>query len=243
MAGLTGKIAIVTGSSRGIGRAIAERLARDGALVIVNYTRNVNAAREVVAAIDQAGGRARLVQADVRRAEEVLRLFDEAQRLGGVDIVVANAGVTMARPFIETRDEDYEQMFEVNARGTFLVLREAARRLRDGGRVVTISTADTALALAGTSVYSASKAAAEELTKVLSKELGGRGITVNVVSPGVTETEMLDATPQFRQLGVQRSPLGRLGTPADIADVVGFVVSDEARWLTGQNVQASGGIA
>jgi 3-oxoacyl-[acyl-carrier protein] reductase len=242
MAALTGKIAIVTGSSRGIGRAIAERLARDGAQVVVNYTRGADAARAVVSAIERAGGRARAVQADVSRAEEVLRLFEEAQRLGGVDIVVANAGVTMSRPFIETRDEDYEQMFAVNTRGTFFVLREAARRLRDGGRVVTISTGATVMSPVGASVYAASKAAAEQLTRVLSKELGDRGITANIVSPGVTETDMLSVTPQFRQIGLELSPLGRLGTPADIADVVGFVVSDEGRWLTGQNVQATGGL-
>jgi 3-oxoacyl-[acyl-carrier protein] reductase len=242
MAGLTGKVAIVTGSSRGIGRAIAERLARDGAQVVINYTRAADAAHEVVSAIERVGGRARAVQADVSRGEEVQRLFDEAQRLGGLDIVVANAGVTMSRPFVETRDEDYEQMFAVNTRGTFFVLREAARRLRDGGRIVTISTAATVVSPAGSSVYVASKAASEQLTRVLAKELGTRGITVNIVSPGVTETDMLSVTPHFRQVGLDLSPLARLGTPADIADVVGFVVSHEGRWLTGQNVQASGGM-
>jgi 3-oxoacyl-[acyl-carrier protein] reductase len=242
MGRLDGKIAIVTGSSRGIGRAIAERLARDGAQVVVNYTRRADAAREVLSAIERAGGRARAVQADVSRADDVRRLFDEAERLGGVDIVVSNAGVVMARPFVETRDEDYEQMFSINTRGTFFVLREAARRVRNGGRIITISTGATVLSPAGESVYVASKAAAEQLTRVLARELGGRGVTANIVSPGVTETDMLEVTPQFRQVGVDLSPFGRLGTPADIADVVGFVASDDARWLTGQNLQATGGI-
>jgi 3-oxoacyl-[acyl-carrier protein] reductase len=133
-------------------------------------------------------------------------------------------------------------VFAVNTRGTFYLLREAARRLRDRGRIVTMSTAATVLSPPGGSVYAASKAAAEELTRVLSKELGACGTTVNVVSPGVTETEMLEATPQMRELGVQLSPFRRLGTPADIADVVAFVVSEDARWLTGETLQASGGV-
>jgi 3-oxoacyl-[acyl-carrier protein] reductase len=243
MAGLTGKIAIVTGSSRGIGRAIAERLARDGARVVINYTGDREAARDVTSAIERAGGRATAVQADVSRPEDVLRLFDEAQRLGGIDIMVVNAGVTTSGPFAEMRDEDFDRTFSVNARGAFFCLREAARRLRDNGRIVTISTVATALAPAGASVYAASKAAAEQMTRVLSKELGDRGITANVVSPGVTETAMLEITPQFRKVGLALSPFGRLGTPVDIADVVSFVVSDDARWLTGENLHASGGIA
>jgi 3-oxoacyl-[acyl-carrier protein] reductase len=243
MAALSGKVAIVTGSSRGIGRAIAERLAREGARVVINYTRGADAARDLASAIERAGGRATVVQADVGRREDVERLFDEAERLGGVDIVVANAGRVISGSIVDMRDEDFDEVFAVNARGTFFVLREAARRMRDGGRIVTISTAGTALAPAGASVYAASKSAAEELTRVLSKELGARGITANIVSPGMTETDMLEAVPQYKQVGVALSPFGRLGTPADIADVVAFVVSDDARWLTGENLHASGGIA
>jgi 3-oxoacyl-[acyl-carrier protein] reductase len=239
---LDGKIAIVTGSSRGIGRAIAERLAADGAQVVVNYTRAVEAARDVVAMIERAGGRAVAVQADVSRLDDVRRLFATAERLGGVDIVVANAGVIVTRPFAETLDEDYEHMFAINARGTFYTLREAARRVRDGGRIVTISTAATILSPPDASVYTASKAAAEQLTRVLAHELGVRAITANIVSPGVTETDLLAAAPQFRPLGLSLTPLRRLGTPADIADVVAFLVSPAARWLTAQNIQASGGL-
>jgi len=215
---LEGKIAIVTGSSRGIGRAIAERLAADGAQVIVNFTRGAAAAREVVTAIEQAGGRAIAVQADVSRLDDVRRLFAAAERFGGVDIVVANAG--------ETPDEDYEELFAINVRGTVYILREAARRIHDGGRIVTIST----------------KAAADWLTRVLAHELGARAVTANIVSPGVTETDMLEATPQLRPLGLALSPLRRLGTPADIADVVAFLVGPAARWLTAQNIQATGGL-
>jgi 3-oxoacyl-[acyl-carrier protein] reductase len=242
MGRLDGKIAIVTGSSRGIGRAIAERLARDGANLVVNYSKGADAAREVVSAVDRAGGRARAVQADVSRVEDVRRLFDEAGKLGDIDIVVANAGIAMFGPLAEMRDEDYERVFAVNTRGTFFVLREAARRLRAGGRIVTVSTAATMLSSATGSLYLASKAAAEQLTRVLSKELGARCITVNVVSPGVTDTDMLAGVPQFRQIGIKQSPLGRLGLPTDIADVVGFLASDDARWITGQNLQASGGM-
>jgi 3-oxoacyl-[acyl-carrier protein] reductase len=242
MAALTRKVAIVTGSSRGIGRAVAERLARDGAQVIVNYAKSADAARDVVAGIERAGGKAVAVHADVSRGEDVRRLFDEAERLGGVDILVANAGALVNKPFAETSDEDYEQIFAVNARGTFFLLREAARRLRDGGRVVTISTAATVLSPPRVSAYVASKAAAEGFTRVLSKELGARGITVNVVSPGATETDMLEDTPEIKAAAPKLSTLGRLGKPSDIADVVAFVVSDDARWITGQTLHASGGL-
>jgi 3-oxoacyl-[acyl-carrier protein] reductase len=242
MADLTGKIAIVTGSSRGIGRAIAQRLARDGAQVIVNYAARAESAREVVAQIERAGGRATAMQADVSRAEDVRRLFDGAQRSGGVDIVVANAGVVLSRTLAETSDEEFERIFATNTRGTFFVLREAARRVRDHGRIVTISTAATVLAPVTSAIYGASKTAIEHLTRVLAKELGGRGITANIVSPGVTETDMLDQAAHYRQVGVEMSPFGRLGTPADIADVVAFVVSEPARWITGQNLQATGGM-
>lgn len=224
MGALDGKIAIVTGGSRGIGRAIAERLGRDGAQVVVNYAKRADAAREVVSAIERAGGRARAVQADVSRVEEVRRLFDAAEELGGIDIVVANAGIAMFAPMTELRDEDYEQVFGINARGTFFVLREAAKRLRAGGRIIAVSTAATKLSSAAGALYFGSKAAIEQFARVLSKELGARGITVNIVSPGVTDTDMLAGVPQFKQVGIERSPLGRLGAPGDIAGVVGFLV-------------------
>ena len=243
MALLKGKIAVVTGASRGIGRGIAERLANDGATVVVNYTKSAGEAEKVVAAIKDRGGVAMAVQADVSKVGDIRRLFQEAKKaFGRLDILINNAGIFWAKPILETTEEEYDGMFAVNAKGQFFALQEAAKHMADGGRIVNISTGGTKLAFPGISVYGASKAALEFFTKVAAKELGARRITVNTVSPGYTETDML-SDPQFRTIGVQASPLGRLGTPADIAQVVSFVVSDEAGWITGDTIQAGGGVA
>jgi 3-oxoacyl-[acyl-carrier protein] reductase len=244
MASLDGKVALVTGSSRGIGRAIAERLARDGAMVVVNYARSADAAREVVSAIEATGGRAAAVQADVSRVEDVRRLVRETvERFGRLDILVNNAGTAVYKPLVEAMEEDFDKTFALNARGTFFAMQEAARRMADGGRIVSLSTGGTVSGAPGASFYAGSKAAVEQFTKALAKEIGGRGITVNAVSPGFTDTDMLGDNPQFKEMGAQLSPLGRLGKPEDVADVVGFLASEEARWITGQNVQAGGGVA
>lgn len=243
MALLKGKIAVVTGASRGIGRGIAERLANDGATVVVNYTKSAGEAEKVVAAIKDRGGVAMAVQADVSKVGDIRRLFQEAKKaFGRLDILINNAGIFWAKPILETTEEEYDGMFAVNAKGQFFALQEAAKHMADGGRIVNISTGGTKLAFPGISVYGASKAALEFFTKVAAKELGARRITVNTVSPGYTETDML-SDPQFRTIGVQASPLGRLGTPADIAQVVSFVVSEEAGWITGDTIQAGGGVA
>ncbi|HSE58871.1 MAG TPA: SDR family oxidoreductase [Nitrospiraceae bacterium] len=243
MAGLNGKVAIVTGASRGIGRAIAERLAQDGASVVVNYTRNADEAKKVVAGIEDKGGRAIAIQADVGRIADVRRLFQEVhQAFGRLDILINNAGIFWPKPLAEVTEREYDEMFSVNAKGPLFAMQEAAKRMADGGRIVNLSTGGTQLAFPGISLYGGSKSALEFFTKVAAKELGSRAITVNTIAPGYTETDMLPSDPSFRQMGEQSSPLKRLGTPKDIADVVAFIVSDDARWITGGTIQAGGGV-
>ena len=243
MASLKGKVAVVTGASRGIGRGIAERLARDGATIVVNYTKSAEEAEKVVAGIKAQGGTAMAVQADVSKVNDIRRLIQETTKAyGRLDILINNAGIFWAKSIIETTEEEYDRMFAVNAKGQFFALQEAAKHMVEGGRIVNISTGGTKLAFPGISAYGGSKSALEFFTKVAAKELGPKKITVNTVSPGYTETDML-SDPQFRTIGVQASPLGRLGTPTDIAQVVSFVVSEEAGWITGDTIQAGGGVA
>jgi 3-oxoacyl-[acyl-carrier protein] reductase len=243
MASLKEKVALVTGASRGIGRGIAERLAADGAAVVVNYTKRASEAEKVVSAIKSRGGKALAVQADVGKVSDIRRLFEETRKaFGRLDILINNAGIFWTKPIVETTEEEYERMFAVNAKGQFFALQEAAKQMADGGRIVNISTGATKLFFPGSGIYGASKAALEFFTKVAAKELGAKNITVNTVSPGYTETDMLN-DPQFRTIGTQASPLGRLGTPTDIAQVVSFIVSDEAGWITGDTIQAGGGVA
>ena len=243
MSSLKGKVAVVTGASRGIGRGIAERLAKDGATIVVNYTKSAGEAEKVVSGIKGKGGNAMAVQADVSKVEDIRRLFQETKKVyGRLDILVNNAGIFWAKPILETTEEEYDQMFAVNAKGQFFALQEAAKHMAEGGRIVNISTGGTKRAFPGISAYGGSKSALEFFTKVAAKELGPKHITVNTVSPGYTETDML-SDPQFRTTGIQASPLGRLGTPADIAKVVAFIVSDDGGWITGDTIQAGGGVA
>ncbi|WP_338867926.1 SDR family oxidoreductase [Myxococcus stipitatus] len=238
---LEGKTAIVTGASRGIGRVIAQRLARDGAKVAVVYAGQRDKAQEVVQAITAEGGLALALQADVSSAGDVKRMFDEVERgLGVPHIVIANAGTLVVKPMAEAAEEDYEKAFAVNGRGSFLTFSEAARRVPDGGRIIGFTTNLTLLSRPGVALYAASKAVVEQLVKGLARELGARKVTVNAVSPGPTDTEML--MPSRRASAVESTPLGRLGEPRDIADVVAFLVSEEARWITGQIVGVNGGI-
>jgi 3-oxoacyl-[acyl-carrier protein] reductase len=239
---LEGKIAIVTGASQGIGRAIAERLAGEGANVIVGYIDDAQKASEVVRLIEERGGRAVSVEADVRRPDSVKNLFDEALgHWGNVDIAIANAGVNLNKPVLETTDEDFERIFSVNARGTFFVFREAAKRIRDGGRIVGVSTNMTIQARPGIALYAGSKAAVEQFVKVLARELGSRMITVNAVAPGPTDTAMVSKL--SRDTAPAATPFGRLGEPGDIADVVAFLASPESRWVNGQIIGVNGGLA
>ena len=243
MGPLIEKVVIVTGASNGIGRAIVERLARDGATVVVNYSKSAESARQVVNGIEAKGGKALAVQADVSQAAEARRLVrDTASRFGRLDILVNNAGMFLYKPLAETTEDEFDRMFALNTKGPYFALQEAAKVMTDGGRIVNISTDGTHMGFAGASAYLGSKGALEQFTKGLAHELAPRRITVNTVSPGYTDTAMLPADPTFRQIGEQASPLKRLGTPEDIADVVAFVASDEARWLTGQNIHAGGGV-
>ncbi|MER9685561.1 SDR family oxidoreductase [Mesorhizobium sp. M0139] len=239
---LQGKTALVTGSSRGIGRAIAEGLASKGAAVVVNYVGNHEAADEVVAAIAGRRGKAIAIQADISSVSDIHRLFDEAEsEFGAIDIVVANVGVAVIKPLTEATEADFDHVFGTNAKGTFFVLQEAARRVRNGGRIIAVSTGGTKMFFTQTALYLGSKGAVEQFVRVLSRELGPRGITVNALSPGFTDTDLLPE--RDRAVAAGMSPFGRIGAPRDVADVAVFLASDEARWLTGENIQAGGGVA
>ncbi len=246
MASLTGKVAIVTGASRGIGRAIAERLAQDGATVVVDYSQSADKAQEVVAAIEAKGGTAIALQADMSQVAQIRSLFQETiDKFGKIDILVNNAGTSLFKPLAETTEAEFDKQFALNAKGTFFALQEAAKHLSDNGRIVNISTAGTVSGGANFAAYVGSKSAIEGFGLCLAKELGGRGITVNAVLPGITETDMsLETLPdEARQAMVAQTSLGRLGKPEDIADVVAFLVSDRARWITGRSIQADGGLS
>jgi len=242
---LTGKVAVVTGGSRGIGAAIALRLAHEGAIVLVNYSRNAEAAAQVVEQIEASGGEAEAIQADVADLTQNQRLFAETlEGYGRLDILVNNAGVAEFRPLDQADEAHFTRQFEVNVRGALFATQEAARRMGDsGGRIINISSGAGEAAPPGTSVYSATKAALNALTKSHAAELGPRGITVNAVAPGLTQTDMLDAVipADVRQTLIRNTPLGRLGTPEDIADVVAFLASEDARWITGQILGVNGG--
>ena len=241
---LAGKVALVTGASRGIGRATALRLGRAGACVVVNYATNADKAREVVATIEDGGGKAVAVQADISQRTDVIRLFEQAQEaFGGLDIVVNNAGAYLAKPLTDVTETEFDQIFALDARGTFFALQEAARRVRTGGRIINISSSQTVTANPNQSVYAASKAAVEQFGLALAKELGSRQITVNNVLAGITETDGLAIPEPDKQYLVQSTPLGRLGQPDDIAEVVGFLASPAGRWINAQNIRVNGGQA
>ncbi|WP_020578181.1 SDR family oxidoreductase [Actinopolymorpha alba] len=244
MAALDGKAAVVTGGSRGIGRAIVERLARDGARVVFSFIRDEVSANEVVQAVRVAGGEAYAVRVDLGSVADVRRLFDDTDELlGGLDILVNNAAMSRLRPLAEATEDDYDTVMGANARGTFVALQEAARRMRDGGRIVTISTLNTMIPAPNNGLYQGSKAAVELFTRTAAKELAVRGITANIVSPGATDTDLLRATnaPEMLALIPSMTPLGRLGQPSDIADVVAFLAGPDSAWVTGQNLNATGG--
>lgn len=238
---LKGKVAIVTGSSSGIGRAIAERLAQDGATVVVNYHAREEKAREVAAGIQASGGAAAVIQADMSRVTEAQRLVQETfHQFHRLDILVNNAGRFIPKKLVETTEAEFDAIVALNAKGPYFAMQAAAKVLSDGGRIVNISSALTHLKFPGATAHLGSKAALEQYGKGLAQELASRGITVNTVLPGFTDTGVL--TEPYRNMGEQLSPFKRLGLPSDVADVVAFLVSEQARWLTGQTIQAGGGI-
>jgi 3-oxoacyl-[acyl-carrier protein] reductase len=246
MHSLAHKTALVTGSSRGIGASIARHLAAAGAKVIVNYAAGRKAADEVVAAITAAGGEAFAVQADVSKAAEVRALFDAAlERFGRLDILVNNAGIILYKKLAEITDEEFDRLLDLNVKAVFYALREAATRLADGGRIINLSSTTTRIMLPTYGGYVATKGAVEQMSRVFAKEVGGRGITVNVVSPGPVNTELFRTGKTDEDIGrmAAMAALGRIGEPEDIARVVCFLASEEAGWISGQNLGANGGLA
>ncbi len=242
---LKGKVAIVTGASRGIGRAIALRLSADGATVVVNYSQQVDKAQEVVEKIKQAGGEALPVQADISSVADIRQLFATTlNTFGRLDIVVNNAAVGIFKPHTEVSEEEFDWIFSINTKGAFFVLQEAARHITDHGRIVNISVAGTSMPFAMAGLNNGSRAANDQFTLCLAKELGARGITANNVALGLTQTESLFATvpENIREHARQQIPLGRLGEPEDIADIVAFLCSSDGRWLTAQTIRATGGL-
>ncbi len=242
MAQLKNKVAIITGGSGGIGSAICQRLSAEGASVVVHYNGHEAAAQQVVQQIAAEHGRAIALQANLSQSEQVSKLFDQTeQQFGTPDIVVNVAGMRFVRPIAEMNDDDFDKVFELNTKAAFFCMREAAKRLNDNGRIVNISSGLVVRPKTGYGLYVGSKAAVELLGKVLSMELGDRGITVNTVSPGPTATDQFANSVSDDQAAAAQSPFNRLGQAKDIADVVAFVVSEQCRWITGHTFQASGG--
>ncbi len=243
---LKDKVAIVTGSSRGIGAQISINLAQAGAKVVVNYADNQLAATKVVSEIKSQGGEAIAIQADVSSVVQVRAMFDSAiSQFGKLDILVNNAGSILHKTIQNTTDDDFDRIFAINVKGTFNTLREAASRLENEGRIINFSSSTTHLMLPMYGVYCATKGAVEQLTRVFAKEVGARKITVNTISPGPTNTKLFTEGKSDETINrlASMAALGRIGEPEDIARVVLFLASEDASWVTGQNIGANGGFA
>ncbi|EJL52829.1 MULTISPECIES: glucose 1-dehydrogenase [unclassified Rhizobium] len=246
MGKLAGKVAVVTGGSKGIGAAIAKALASEGAQVVVNYASSKAGADAVVQTITEAGGKAIAVQGDVSKAEQAQGLVDAAvKEFGQLDVLVNNSGVYEFAPIEQVTEEQYRRMFDVNVLGVLLSTQAALKHLGEGGSVINISSAATSLAPPASSVYTGTKGALDSITSVLANELGPRKIRVNAILPGIVETEGTHTAgfigSDFERSAVTQTPLGRIGQPDDIAGVAVFLASDDARWLTGERLVASGG--
>ncbi|HEV7383860.1 MAG TPA: SDR family oxidoreductase [Phenylobacterium sp.] len=239
------KIAIVTGGAGGIGAAVCERLARDGFTVVINYAGNAAPAEALAGRIEAAGGRAITAQADISDPSQVARMFASAETaFGGVDVLINTAGIMNLATIKDSTDDLFDRHIQVNLKGTFNTLREAARRLRDGGRIVNFSSSITSRLVPTYGVYAGTKAAVEAMTSILAKELRGRNITVNAVAPGPVATKLfLDGKPQqvVDEL-TKMAPLERLGQPEDIADAVAFLAGPDGGWINGQTIRPNGGI-
>jgi 3-oxoacyl-[acyl-carrier protein] reductase len=246
MSNLSKKVILVTGASRGIGATIARQLAAAGAKVIVNYAGSKAAAEEVVNEIKSAGGDAIALQADVSKSADVKQLFDSAiAQYGRIDVLVNNAGIMLTKIIRDTTDEEFDRQFNINVKGTFNTLREAATRLADHGTVINFSTSVNRIMLPGYATYVATKAAVEQLTRVFAKEVGSRGINVNSVSPGPTNTELFTNGKSDELINrlASLSAFNRIGEPDDIAKVVVFLASDDAKWISAQNIGVNGAMA
>jgi 3-oxoacyl-[acyl-carrier protein] reductase len=245
MTRLQHKVAIVTGGSRGIGAAICKRLAKDGATVVVNYSRSSAKADHIVAEIQALGGAAVAIQADMSDLGSIERLFTKSIDLHGkLDILVNNAGLSEFRAIDKIDQALFESLFNVNVRAPLFAIKSAVRSMVSGGRIVNITSSITKNPNPEASVYAGTKAALETITRSLAKELGSRRITVNAVGPGVVATDMMDSMmpPEWQKGIIAETPLGRLGMPEDIADVVAFLASDDARWITGEIIGVNGGL-
>lgn len=239
------KVAIVTGASRGIGAAIAERLANDGFTVVVNYAGSAAEASEVVRKIEQAGGKAVAAQADVAKPEDVRRMFQSAETaFGGIDVLVNNAGVMALSPITNATDDAFDRVVSINLKGSFNAMREAGARLRNGGRIINFSSSVIGLRLESYGIYAATKAAVEAMTGIMAKEMRGRSITVNAVAPGPVATELFlnGKSDELIDKMAKMNPMERLGTPEDIANVVSFLASPDGAWINGQVLRANGGM-
>lgn len=245
MKSLQGKVALVTGASRGIGAEIALALARVGAKVVVNYVQNQSAADNVCAEILKHHGECIAVQANVSDPAAVKMLFAQSiSHFGSIDLLINNAGILLFKEITNIQDDEFDRIIDINFKSVFYALREASTKISDNGRVVTISSTVTRMMLPKYGAYAATKAAVEQLTRTFAREIGTRGITANIVSPGPVDTELfrVGKTIQDIERMSAMAALGRLGKVDDIAQVVLFLVSDEARWINGQNIAINGGI-
>ncbi len=246
MSTLNNKVILVTGASRGIGAEVAQQLAAAGAKVIVNYAGGKDAAEQVVASIKNNGGDAIALQADVSNADAVKQLFDNAiNHYGRVDVLVNNAGIMITKLIKDTTDEDFSRQFDINVKGTFNTLREAATKLADKGSIINFSSTTTRVMMPTYGTYVATKGAVEQLTRVFAKEVGARGINVNVILPGPTNTELFTKGKSREVIDrlASLNAFNRLGEPADIAKIVAFLASDDAKWISGQTIGANGAMA
>lgn len=243
---LNEKVILVTGASRGIGAAVAQQLAALGAKVIINFAGGRDAAEQTVHAIKEQGGDAIALQADVSKAEEVNRMFTDAiAHYGRIDVLVNNAGIMITKLLKDTTDEDFTRQFDINVRGTFNTMREAATRLADNGSIINFSSSTTRVMMPAYSTYVATKGAVEQMIRVFAKEVGGRGINVNCVSPGPTNTELF-TTGKSEELIARLASLSafnRIGETEDIARVVAFLAGDDAKWVSAQNIGVNGAMA
>ncbi|WP_336865174.1 SDR family oxidoreductase [Peribacillus frigoritolerans] len=241
---LDGKVALVTGSSRGIGRAIAEQLADLGAKVVINYSGSSQKAYEAVEGIKKNGGNAVAIQADISQVSQIINLFEETlQAFGKINILVNNAGLMINKPLSEATEDDFDKQFAVNAKGTFFACQQALKYMETEGRIVNISTSVIGQMFPSYSMYAGTKGAVEQFTRHLAKEFGPKGITINAIAPGPVNTELFNVGKSEQQIeGMKKmNAFGRLGETDDIANVVSFLVSEQAQWVTGQTIRVNGG--
>ena len=245
------KVAVITGSSRGLGAATAKRLARDGFFVVVNYAKSMKDGEAVLREVEQAGGKGALVQGDVGNLGGIRSFFDQVDAAlkghglpASFDVLVANAGVLISKTFAETTEADFDSLFDTYVKGVFFLIQNALPRLRDNGRIVTLSSGLSRFANPMFTAYSATKGAIDVMTRIFAQELGVRGITVNAIAPGAIDTDMNAGwihSEEGRAMLMSRQALKQVGVPQDIADAIAFLAGPDSRWITGQRIEASGG--